>query len=168
MLTNIVRKKLQLYKMCSSTTSSRKITLEVAIIQMQYIIIYLNLVALTPGAAGSRGEGGLRWRLLCESGIKLTPGFFQSVENRLWFETPETGLPPWSTTALPPDDVLTGVVVLVEGALVVSPIVVDILLVDKAADSVFLGAGTVVVLGANVEVKVYDAGAALVLMAEVG
>lgn len=67
--------------MCSSSTSSRKIMLEVAIIQMQYIIIHLNLVGLTPGAAGSRGEGGLRGRLLCESGIELTPGFFQSLEN---------------------------------------------------------------------------------------
>lgn len=127
----------------------------------------MNLVGLTPGAAGSRGEGGLRGRLLCESGIELTPGFFQSVENRLWFETPETGLPPWSTTILTAEDVLIGVVMLVEGALVVSPILVDILLVDKAADSGFIGVKTVVGIGAVVKVKVWDLVTALVLMSGV-
>ena len=57
---------------------------------------YLNPVKLTPGAAGSGGEGS-KFGLLCESGIELAPGFFQSVGGRLWVGAPETGLPLGST-----------------------------------------------------------------------
>lgn len=30
--------------------------------------------------------------------MELAPGFFQSVGSRLWFVSPGTGLPLWSTT----------------------------------------------------------------------
>lgn len=51
-----------------------------------------------PGTGGSKGVGVQRGLVLCESGIELAPGFFQSVGSRLRFVSTVTGLPLWSTT----------------------------------------------------------------------
>lgn len=84
---------------------------------------------LTAGTGGSKGVGGQRGLLLCESGIELAPGFFQSVVNRLVSETPELGLPLRSTSptlSLSLGDAVLAVivVVVVEGALLVDATVV--------------------------------------------
>ncbi len=69
--------------------------------------------------------------LLCESGIELAPGFFQSIGGRLLFGAPETGLPlesTWPVFDLPLDEAVVLVniiaVVVVEGAVVVVALVV--------------------------------------------
>lgn len=80
------------------------------------ILCHLNRFELTPGTAGSKGEGGQCGLLLCESGMELAAGFFQSVGGRLWFGAPETGLPLesiWPMFGLSLDDALVLVDVIV-------------------------------------------------------
>lgn len=77
----------------------------------------MNIFTLTLGAAGSDGDGGQLGLLLCESGIKLAPGFLQLVEGRFWFEALETGLPlgsAWPAFGFSLDDALVLVDVIVD------------------------------------------------------
>lgn len=86
----------------------------------------VRLFKPTAGTGGSKGVGGQRGLLPCESGIELAPGFFQSVVNRLVSGSPELGLPPRSTLDLSLGDAVLAVtvVVVVEGALLVDATVV--------------------------------------------
>lgn len=86
---------------------------------------------------------------MCESGIELAPGLFQSVGNRLWFGTAETGLPLWSTWStfiLSLDDAVIGIIVMmvVEAAL---DVVAFVAVIDVLAEMVILlVAGTAVLV----------------------
>lgn len=89
----------------------------------------VRLFKLTAGTGGSKGVGGQRGLLPCESGIELAPGFFQSVVNRFVSGFPELGLPlrstcPMLSLSLGDAVLAVTVVVVVKGALLVDATVV--------------------------------------------
>ena len=125
-------------------------------------IHYLNPFKLTPGAAGSGGEGSKFGLLLCESGIELAPGFFQSGGGRLWVGAPETCLPLGSTLptlGLSLDDaaVLVDVtMVVVVGILGVADLVVVGELSDEMVIEVLVVGVLVVVVAEVVAVEAVE------------
>lgn len=114
----------------------------------------MRLFKPTAGTGGSKGVGGQRGLLPCESGIELAPGFFQSVVNRLVSGSPELGLPPRPTLGLSLCDAVLAVAVaaVVEGALLVDATVVvgevwaEMVIIVVAREAVVLSGLFVVVV----------------------